>query len=183
MSEDAIKWMNDKIKDFDIFGKTLIPKYNTKLGGIMSLIILVVSSYATVMYLKAVSSYSEISFNKNEKKLTLANNQEIYNFASDKGIKLAFHWVALGGSIFDETYGAIRMVQHSYDDCISGDRNCYTANEIPLVPCNFSEFSEQIPDLNYTDFPVLCPSHDSELALQSNVFGKNQKYIDFHIQR
>ena len=116
MGEDAIKWINDKIKDLDIFGKTLIPTFNTAVGGIMSLIILIVSSYATVIYLKAVLNYSEINFNKNEKRLTLANNQDIYNFTSDKGIMLAFRWATINGSFIDEAYGSIKMRQHNYDN-------------------------------------------------------------------
>ena len=116
MGEDALKWINAKLRNIDIFGKVVIPTFNTKVGGIMSLIILMITSYATVIYLKAVLNYTEIKFNKNEKKMTLANNQEFYNFTSDKGIKFAFSWVSRYGIRINETIGTIELTQHYNGD-------------------------------------------------------------------
>ena len=116
MGEDTLKWINSKLEGFDIFGKTVIPTFNTKAGGIMSLVIFTVLSYATVVYLKTVFNYSEIKFNKNQKKLTLANNQDIYNFTSGNGIKFAFNWVSSRGHEIDETIGTIELTQHYLGD-------------------------------------------------------------------
>ena len=116
MGEDTLKWINSKLEGFDIFGKTVIPTYNTKAGGVMSIIIFILTFYATVIYLKAVFNYSEIKFNKNEKKLTLSNEQDIYNFTSDNGIKFAFYWQSLYNTLIDDTVGSITINQYSFSD-------------------------------------------------------------------
>ena len=113
MGDSTLEWINDKIKGFDIFGKTVIPTYNTKVGGIMSIIILAITSYASVIYVKGVLNYSEIKFNKNEKKLTLLNEKDAYNFTSDKGVKFAFYWESPYGYTIDETVATITITQYS----------------------------------------------------------------------
>ena len=100
-------------------------------------------------------NYSEIKYNKNEKKLTLANNQDIYNFTSDQGIKFGFYWTTENGSRIDETVGTIKITQFYYGDCIGDNAYCDGKYDIPLVPCNFSELTQKISEIKIPDFSML----------------------------
>ena len=67
--------------------------------------------YTTIVYMMAVFQYSEINFNKNETKISLAHYKEIHNFTSDNGVKFALSWTLSDLSPIDLTYGDIEVQQ------------------------------------------------------------------------
>ena len=179
LGDGTWKWINSKLRSINLYEETVIPTFNTKLGGVMSIVILIITSYATAIYLNAVFDYAEIKFNKNEKKLSLANNKDIYNFTSDKGIKFAFYWNSLDGLPIDETVGTIKIKQYYFGECLDDSTSWNGDYEISLVPCDFSEFSQGI--VNNQNLSLLCPSKESELLLQSNNYGIDYKYVTVDI--
>ena len=146
MGENVMSWLSSKIKGYDIFGKTVIPNYKTKLGGVTSMIILTFMLYTTVIFIKSVMNYSDIKFNKNEKRITLTKDLENHTFASGYGVKFAIAWTTYDNQKrIDESYGEITVVQHQYNEC-SGP-SCQArieTTEVPLEPCHISEFSQGI---------------------------------------
>ena len=116
MGENVLSWISTKIKGYDIFGRTIIPTYNTKLGGTTSLCIFVIMLYTAITLINSVLNYSEIKFNKNEKKITLALDQEDHLFASGDGVKFAIRWSRSNRfQNIDKSYGEIVIVQHSFN--------------------------------------------------------------------
>ena len=125
-------------------------------------------------------NYSEIKFNKNEKRLTLSNNQEIYNFTSDKGIKFAFQWNSFDDTPINQSVGTIRIFQYYFYDCIDEYTSCKDEHEISLVPCNTNDIFKGI--VNNRSFTLLCPSNETELTLQSDVFGDETRFVTADIE-
>ena len=124
MGENILSWFSSKIKGYDIFGKTIIPTYNTKLGGATSLIILIFMSFTTVNFIKSVLNYSEIKFNKNEKRVTLTQDLENHTFASGDGVKFAISWSTHDTlQHIDESYGEISVRQDFFYDCSNPNTN------------------------------------------------------------
>ena len=46
----------------------------------------------------------------------------------------------------------------------------------------FTEFANKIPTDNLQEYPLWCPSNETELVLQSNNFSKEFKYVTANIQ-
>ena len=118
MGENILSWLSSKIKSYDIFGNTIIPTYNTKLGWVTSIMILTFMSYTTVIFVKSVFNYSDIQFNKNEKKITLTQDLENHTFASGDGVKFAVAWSTYDTlTHIDKSYGEISIEQQFYYEC------------------------------------------------------------------
>ena len=102
--------------------------------------------YTSAIFIKSVFNYSDITFNKNEKKIALTRDYENHTFASDNGVKFAIAWKRNGNlERIDKSYGEISVVQYQYNEC-SGPL-CLAESEtieVPLEPCHISEFSQGI---------------------------------------
>ena len=115
MGDNFWKWVNVKLEAIDVFGKIVMPTYNTKVGGVTTILILVSMMYIAVIQFISVFNYYDIKSSKNEKLVRLADNPEIHNFASDNGVKFAFQWYTQSGKPIDKTYGQILVKQmHRY---------------------------------------------------------------------
>ena len=124
MGENILSWLSSKIKSYDIFGKTIIPTYNTKLGGIASIMILGFMSYTTVIFIRSVLNYSDIQFNKNEKKITLTRDYENHTFASGDGVRFAVAWSTSKDVVsINESYGEIIVQQDQIYECSESTDN------------------------------------------------------------
>ena len=146
MGDSIFLWVSSKIKKYDIFGKTIIPTYNTKLGGATSLIILVCMSYTAIVFIHSVLNYSDIKFNKNEKKVTLAQDLENHEFVSGDGVKFAIAWINQNQmKLIDKSYGEIFISQEYYYKCPDAPENsCFETTEVPLESCSVTEFTQGI---------------------------------------
>ena len=125
--------------------------------------------------------YTEIRFNKNEKKLTLSQETEIHDISSGNGLKFAFRWVTARGLVVNRSLGEITMKQASFDDC-SNTLNCLTQTDIPLEECNVYEFSNGITSQETQNITFRCSQKDINLKLQSNGFGQNSKVVIVYIK-
>ena len=145
MSNRISKWFGQKLNDKDMFSKTIIPTYSTKVGGFTSILIQIFMAYTASIYIMSTFKYSEINFNKNETKRSLGLDQEINNITLNNGIKFAFTWISSNSEPIDETYGKITIEQWNSEPCKNNtSHTCVDRVNVPLESCYINEFSRGI---------------------------------------
>ena len=125
-------WLSKVLKDNDMFRLTIMPTYNTKIGGCASFIIMSMMLYSTIVILQSVFNYSEIKFNKSTEKLTLVNENEIHNFTGSNGIKFAIGWETDDGRPIGPDVGEIYLFQEYWNSTVEGLHQIETREEVRL---------------------------------------------------
>ena len=150
MGETIWEWFKNKCEAADVFGKNVMPTYNTTIGGLTTISLFTFMAYLTVVYMNSVANYHDIKWGKNEKKISLFNDPEIHHFTSGKALKFAVLWMFQSGQFVDETYGQIELKQTSSYRCDDVIQNniCTEITVVPLEVCEISEFSNNM--LNYS---------------------------------
>ena len=175
-------WFIQTLKDNDMFCLTIMPTYNTIIGGCASLMIMCMMLYSTVTILKSVFEYSEIKFNKSTEKLTLINEDEIHNFTGSNGIKFAIGWETVDGEPIGPEVGEIYLFQEYWDITQPNIDEIQKADEVRLEPCSLSNFSNGLlSDAIHINQAVYCPPDDFEFTLQSNIYSKQFRDVRIYI--
>ena len=180
MGETIWEWFKNKCEASDVFGKNVMPTYNTTIGGLTTISLFTLMAYLTVVQINSVVNYHDIKWGKNEKKVGLYNDPEIHHFTSGKGLKFAVLWLFQSGQFVDETYGQIELKQTSSYRCDDVIQNniCTEITVVPLEVCEISEFSNNMLNYSFSQPRLLWPPDDFDFTVQGNAFNDNYKRVE-----